>query len=158
MERSGQALAQFEKELNVINPEEKTNIISQRLLQLNTEYTTAQADRVKNEAAYNSIASGSLEAVQASGQGEALQHLQEHINEAEEKFAEIRSSKGPNHPDYKRQQMQLQELQAQFQTLRSNIAQRVEVEYQKVSGPRTNAAKDAYANESGGRSAQPPLV
>ncbi|MGA7410129.1 MAG: polysaccharide biosynthesis tyrosine autokinase, partial [Bryobacteraceae bacterium] len=131
MERSGQALAQFERELNVINPEEKTNIISQRLLQLNTEYTTAQADRVKSEAAYNSIASGSLEAVQASGQGEALQHLQEHINEAEEKFAEIRSSKGPNHPDYKRQQMQLQELQAQFQTLRSNIAQRVEVEYKK---------------------------
>ncbi len=131
MERSGQALAQFEKELNVINPEEKTNIISQRLLQLNTEYTTAQADRVKNEAAYNSIASGSLEAAQASGQGEALQRLQEHINEAEEKFAEIRSSKGPNHPDYKRQQIQLQELQAQFQTLRTNIAQRVEVEYQK---------------------------
>jgi succinoglycan biosynthesis transport protein ExoP len=131
MERSGQALAQFEKELNVINPEEKTNIVSQRLLQLNTEYTAAQADRVKNEAAYNSIASGSLEAAQASGQGEALQRLQEHINDAEEKFAEIRSSKGPNHPDYKRQQMQLQELQAQFQTLRTNIAQRVEVEYRK---------------------------
>ncbi len=158
MERSSQALAQFEKELNVINPEEKTSIISQRLLQLNTEYTNAQADRVKNEAAYNSIASGSLEAVQASGQGDALQHLQEHINEAEEKFAEIRSSKGPNHPDYKRQQMQLQELQAQFQTLRNNIAQRVEVEYQEVSGPRTNAAKDPDADESRGRSAQPPLV
>ncbi len=132
MERSGQALAQFEKELNVINPEEKTNIISQRLLQLNTEYTTAQADRVKSEAVYNSLASGSLEAVQASGQGDALQHLQEHINEAEEKFAEIKSSKGPNHPDYKRQQLQLQELQSQFQTLRSNIAQRVEVEYKKA--------------------------
>jgi polysaccharide biosynthesis transport protein len=131
MERSGQALALFEKELNVINPEEKTNIISQRLQQLNIEYTTAQGERVKAEAAYNSIASGSLEAAQVSGQGEALQRLQEHINEAEEKFAEIRSSKGPNHPDYKRQQMQLQELQAQFQTLRTNIAQRVEVEYRK---------------------------
>ncbi len=132
MERSSQALAQFEKELNVINPEEKTTMISQRLLQLNTEYTTAQADRVKSEAAYNSLASGSLEAAQAAGQGDELQRLQEHINEAEEKFADIRSSKGPNHPDYKRQQMQLQELQSQFQTLRANIAQRVEVEYKKA--------------------------
>ncbi len=38
MERSGQALMGFERELNVINPEEKTNILASRLLQLNTEY------------------------------------------------------------------------------------------------------------------------
>src|ERR1035441_5320253 len=41
MEKSGLALAQFEKDLDVINPEEKTNILSARLLQLNTEYTAA---------------------------------------------------------------------------------------------------------------------
>ena len=45
MERSSAALAQFERELNVINPEEKTSILSARLLQLNTEYTNAQTDR-----------------------------------------------------------------------------------------------------------------
>ena len=44
MEKSSLALAQFEKDLDVINPEEKTNILSARLLQLNTEYTKAQAD------------------------------------------------------------------------------------------------------------------
>lgn len=37
MERSSHALTGFERELNVINPEEKTNILSARLLQLNTE-------------------------------------------------------------------------------------------------------------------------
>ena len=47
MERSTAALAQLEKELNVINPEEKTSILSARLLQLNTEYTHAQGDRVR---------------------------------------------------------------------------------------------------------------
>ena len=40
MERSSAALAQFEKDLSVINPEEKTSILSARLLQLNTEYTS----------------------------------------------------------------------------------------------------------------------
>jgi hypothetical protein len=44
------ALVQFERELNVINPEEKTSILSARLLQLNTEYTKAQAERVAKEA------------------------------------------------------------------------------------------------------------
>ena len=60
MEKSGMALSQFEKNLDVINPEEKTNIISARLLQLNTEYTAAQADRVSKEAAWNAAKSGSL--------------------------------------------------------------------------------------------------
>jgi uncharacterized protein involved in exopolysaccharide biosynthesis len=43
MERSGQALAKFERDLNiinpdVINPEDKINILASRLLQLNTDY------------------------------------------------------------------------------------------------------------------------
>ncbi len=55
MERSSAALVQFERELNVINPEEKTSILSSRLLQLNTEYTNAQTDRVRKEGAYQSV-------------------------------------------------------------------------------------------------------
>jgi polysaccharide biosynthesis transport protein len=55
MERSSAALAQFERELNVINPEEKTSILSARLLQLNTEYTNAQTDRVRKESAWKSV-------------------------------------------------------------------------------------------------------
>ena len=46
MERSGQALAGFERELNVINPEEKTNMLASRLLQLNTEYAAAQRNKL----------------------------------------------------------------------------------------------------------------
>src|SRR6266566_1028393 len=70
METSSAALAQFERELKIINPEEKTNIISARLLQLNQEYTTAQAERVRRESALRSVRGGSAEAIQASAQGE----------------------------------------------------------------------------------------
>ena len=94
----------FERELNVINPEEKTNILSARLLELNSEYTKAQADRVKKEAAYNSVQDGTLEAAQASTQGEALKKLTEDFNEAEQKFAEVKNHYGINHPEYKKAQ------------------------------------------------------
>ena len=60
MESSAEALAKFERDLNVINPEEKTSILSARLLQLNTDYTTAQTERVRKEAAYNSIRAGEI--------------------------------------------------------------------------------------------------
>jgi len=46
MEQSSHALSGFERELNVINPEEKTNILSARLLQLNAEYAAAPSRKI----------------------------------------------------------------------------------------------------------------
>ena len=94
MERSSAALAEFERDLSVINPDEKTSILSSRLLQINTEFTNAQADRVRKQAAYDSVKSGSLEAAQASTQGEQLRKLADRLDEAREKFAVIKSQYG----------------------------------------------------------------
>jgi polysaccharide biosynthesis transport protein len=129
MEKSSTALLQFERELNVINPEEKTNITSARLLQLNTEYTNAQAERVKKEAAYASVKDGTLAAAQVSTQGEALKKLTESLNDAEQKFAEAKNHYGLNHPEFKKAQSRVQELESQIAATRASIAQRVEIEY-----------------------------
>lgn len=132
MERSNGALAQFEKELNVINPAEKTNILSARLLQLNTDYTSAQTDRVKKEAAYRSVSSGTLESAQASTQGEALKTITERLGQAEEKFAGVKSHYGPNHPEYHKAETQLNQIRQQFEAARSGVTRRVEVEYKEA--------------------------
>jgi capsular exopolysaccharide synthesis family protein len=128
MERSSAALAQYEKDLSVINPEEKTSILSSRLLQLNTEFTVAQADRVRKQAAYNSVKSGSLEAAQASTQGEQLRRLADRVDEAREKFSVIKAQYGENHPEFKKVGSQLTELQRQLDALKSNIGQRISLE------------------------------
>jgi succinoglycan biosynthesis transport protein ExoP len=132
MERSGGALAQFERELNVISPEEKTSILSARLLQLNTEYTNAEADRVRKEAAFKSVEGGSLEAAQVSTQGEVLKRLSERLDEAQQKFAETKSHFGQNHPEYRKAALQLAELQRQIESGKENIGHRVEVEYREA--------------------------
>ncbi len=132
MEKSGAAVAQFERELNVINPEEKTSILSARLLELNSEYTKTQADRVKKEAAYNSVQSGTLEAAQVSTQGDALKGLIENLNDAREKFAEIKNHYGLNHPEYKKAQTRVQELESQLASTGDSVRQRVEVEYREA--------------------------
>ena len=129
MERSSEALAKFERELNVINPEEKTNILTSRLMQLNTEYTNAQADRVRKEAANASVRSGTLESAQVSTQGEALKKITERLNEANEHFADVRAKFGLNHPEYKKAAAQVAELQQQLDQTRQSIGQRVGVEY-----------------------------
>ncbi|MDQ2901006.1 MAG: polysaccharide biosynthesis tyrosine autokinase, partial [Acidobacteriota bacterium] len=129
MERSSEALAKFERELNVINPDEKTSILTSRLMQLNTEYTTAQADRVRKEAANQSVKSGTLESAQVSTQGEALKKITERLNEANERFADARTKFGLNHPEYKKAAAQVAELQQQLDQTRQSIRQRVGVEY-----------------------------
>jgi capsular exopolysaccharide synthesis family protein len=129
MEKSSAALAQFERELNLINPEEKTSILTARLLELNSEYTKAQADRVRKEAAYNSVESGSLAAAQASTQGEALKKLTEDLGEAQEKFAQGKTTYGANHPEYKKLQSRVTELETQLDAARKNVGRRAEVEY-----------------------------
>src|SRR5882762_1480578 len=132
MERSSGALNKFERELNVINPEEKTNILSARLLQLNTDYTTAQTERVRKEATANSVREGSLEAAQVSAQGEALHKLAERLDEARQKFVETKSHYGANHPEYRKAAAQVAEIERQLQQGRENTAQRVEVEYREA--------------------------
>ncbi|MBL8210052.1 MAG: polysaccharide biosynthesis tyrosine autokinase [Bryobacterales bacterium] len=131
MEQSGAALVQFERELNVISPEEKTNILSARLLQLNTEFTNAQADRVRKQAAFDSVRNGSLEAAQVSVQGEPLRRLTEKLNEAQERFSEVRAHYGSNHPEHRKAALALNEVQRLHDKTRHAIMQRVEIEYQE---------------------------
>src|SRR6202453_3770397 len=126
MEKSSEALAQYERDLSVIKPEEKTNILSARLLELNTEYTKAQAKRVAMEAAYNAVNSGSLESAEASSQGDALKKLTEGLNLEQQKFAEMKKHLGVNHPEYQKQQALIDEIQQQIEATRASIAQRVE--------------------------------
>jgi capsular exopolysaccharide synthesis family protein len=118
--------------MDVINPEEKTNILSARLLQLNTEYTTAQAERVQKEAAWNAMKSGSLEAVQVSSQGQDLAKLSDSLNQARQRFALVKSTYGSTHPEYRKAASELAEVERQFESTRNNIAERIAVEYREA--------------------------
>lgn len=132
MERSSLALAKFEQEVNVINPEEKTNILSARLLQLNTEYTNAQADRVRKEASYKAMQDGSIAAAQVSLQGADLSKLYERLNQAKQHFTDVATVYGANHPEYRKAANDLAEVQRQFEEMKHNVAQRIETDYREA--------------------------
>jgi polysaccharide biosynthesis transport protein len=148
MELSSAALLKFERDMNIINPEEKTNILSARLLQLNTEYTTAQGDRVRKEVAYQSAKSGTLEAAMTSTQGEALKRLMERQNEAEQKFSQIKEQYGERHPEFRKSDAEVKELAHQVDTARQSILKRVDLEYQE-SLHREDTLKKAVAETKG---------
>jgi capsular exopolysaccharide synthesis family protein len=131
MEQSSLALAQFEKDLDVINPEQKTNILSAQLLQLNTEYTTAQADRIRSEAAWNAVKAGSLDAAEASSQSNQLAKLTDTLNQARERFALVKATYGTTHPEYRKAASELAEVEKQFDDARRSIAARAEAQFKE---------------------------
>jgi capsular exopolysaccharide synthesis family protein len=146
VETSSAALGQFERELNVINPEERTSIISARLLQLNSEYTLAQTDRVKKEAARQSVQTGSLEAAQVSTQGEALKRLSERVDEAEARYSDVKAHYGSSHPEYKKALGQWNEATRLLEQTKENIGRRVDVEYREASS-REDMLRQAVAEQ-----------
>lgn len=133
VEQSGSALTAFERDLNVINPEEKTNILSARLLQLNTEYTNAQADRLRKEAAFNSLRSNKIEPELNAAQGVDIKRLLERLNSEQEKFSQMKLHLAENHPDYKKEAALIGELQRQIDESRATVRERVSVDYQEAA-------------------------
>jgi succinoglycan biosynthesis transport protein ExoP len=131
MERSGLALAKFEKDMEVVNPDAKTNILSARLLQLNTEYTAAQAERIHEEAAWNGIQSGSIEAAEVSSQGESLTKLADTLNAARLNLAQVESVYGSHHPEYRKAASQLAEVEKEFQDTQHSINNRIGMAYRE---------------------------
>jgi capsular exopolysaccharide synthesis family protein len=101
-------------------------------MQLNADYTNAQADRAAKEAAYNAMKSGSLEAAQISTQGESLAKLSDQLNQARQRFALVKATYGSNHPEYKKAASELAEIEKQFADARTNIADRIGAQYHEA--------------------------
>src|SRR5690348_16424381 len=93
----------------------------------------SQSNRIGKEAAWRSVQSGSLEAAAVSSQGEILKTIAERLNETQQKFADIQTHYGENHPEYRKTANQLLELQRQFQSAKESIVKRVEVEYREAT-------------------------
>jgi polysaccharide biosynthesis transport protein len=137
MERSAAALADLEKDLNVINPEEKTDVFSARLLHLDNDLTAAKVDRATRQAAYDAVKSGSLPAAEASEEGEQLRTLEARLDEANEKFAEVKTQFGSSHPVYKKAASEVNALQSQVDMLRQGIVERVGIDYRRAADRET---------------------
>ncbi len=141
MNRSSLALAGYERQLGVIDPEQKTSILSARLIQLNSQYTEAENDRIRKETEFRELQSNapadsgatlSGAALEVSPQAAALGRQQELLHAAQEKLAVAKTVYGPNYSEYKRAANDVAELTTQYEQMRSDISKRIEVEYREA--------------------------
>ena len=128
MEKSQQALVDYERQNLIINVGEKGTINDQRLEQLNKDYTTAETDRVQKESVYD-LAKDNEGQVGIIVQDNVLQHLEERYTDLKASYADAQGQYGPNFPKVVRLRDQLTQMQVLMENARKVAIEKVHNDY-----------------------------
>ena len=75
VEESKQKLVAYEREHNIVGADDKQNVITAKLVDLNRQLTAAEAERMEKESIYQTVASGDLDQLPEMKSTENLQAL-----------------------------------------------------------------------------------
>jgi exopolysaccharide transport family protein len=127
VETSQEKLVRYQKEHEILGIDEKQNITTEKLDELNKEMTTAESDRMQKEAVYRQTQSNDPEAVAAAiiadtagggtGAGSVLlDKLREQQAGLKIQVAELSTQFGPSYPKIAQLNNQLREIDRQLQS------------------------------------------
>jgi capsular exopolysaccharide synthesis family protein len=122
----------YERKNQIWTLDDKQNITTQRLADVNRAYTDAQQERMKKEAFYQFAKAGDINEVPQLRDNPVLQGL---INKREtlaEDYTEAVNQYGPNFPRVQRLQAQLKDLDQLIQKEDKNTLSRIENEYREA--------------------------
>ena len=140
VETSQEKLVQYQKKHEILGTDEKQNIITEKLDELNKQLTAAESDRMQKESVYRLTQSGDPEAL-ASAAGSIsdialvndgsslLERLRAQQAELKIQTAQLNSQFGPAYPKVAQLNDQLKEIEVQIQSEQKKIASRVRNQY-----------------------------
>jgi polysaccharide biosynthesis transport protein len=126
VETSQEKLVRYQREHEIIGPDEKTNIITEKLDELNKQVTAAETDRMQKEAVYRQTQSNDPDEVAASivadtSSGGAvasalIDRLREQQVNLKIQIAELSTQFGPSYPKVLQLTNQAKEIDVQLQS------------------------------------------
>jgi capsular exopolysaccharide synthesis family protein len=128
---SDEKVAALEKEVGVINPDQKTSVASALLQQLTTEFTTVEIARVKAESVYNSLHAGGLDAALASPEGTRIADDLAKLKEGQAKFTDVKQRYGPGSTNFHDADAAVTQLQTQVDRDIASAKSQAESDYRK---------------------------
>ena len=121
VQNSEDARLAYERAHQIWELDDKQNITTQRLADLNKELTDAQSDRMRKEALYEFAKAGNIDAVPQLRENNMLQELSKKHSEQYSLYVDAMNQYGPNFPRVQRLQAQLKELDALINNEKRNI-------------------------------------
>lgn len=129
VEKSDEKRLEYEREKQIWTIDEKQNIATEKLSEIDKELTDAQADRIKKEAEYTLSQSGAVDSIPAVRDSVLIQGLTSKEAEVRGQYTEELSSHGPKWPSVLRLQDQVSSMDQLVANEKKNIIGRIEEEY-----------------------------
>jgi capsular exopolysaccharide synthesis family protein len=135
VETAQEKLVQYQKDHGILGVDEKQNIVTDKLDQLNKDLTAAETDRIQKESLYRLIQSGSPELISsinpisASGQQSLLDKLRAQQADLKIQYARANAQFGPAYPEVVKLDNQLKQVEAEIQIEIKKIGGGVKSQY-----------------------------
>ena len=129
VEKSEDARLLYERNNEIWTVDEKQDITTQKLSDLNKELTEAQADRIQKESQYQLARTGNLDAMPAVRDSQAIQELLQRETELYAQYSEALAQFGPKYPKVMRLETQVRDLNALIAREKQNVVARIELEF-----------------------------
>ena len=140
VETSQEKLVKYQKEHEILGIDEKQNITTAKLDELNRELTTAESVRMEKESIYHLVQSGDTDSIVAaanvdggargtSANSALLEKLREQQADLKIQVAQLSTQFGPSYPKLAQLNSQLKEVDAQIQGEMRKVAARLRGDY-----------------------------
>ena len=129
VENSEAARLAYERQHQIWQLDDRQNITTQRLTDLNKEYTDAQSDRMRKEALYEFAKAGNIEAIPQFRQNAALQSLLHLKSDTYSQYVDAMNQYGPNFPRVQRLQARMDDVDKKIETEERNVLRELENDY-----------------------------
>src|SRR5947199_6076316 len=132
VQKSEDARIAYERQNQIWTLDDKQNITTQRLSDINKQLTDAQSERMKKESLYEFAKSGNLDAVPQVQSDAGLAELLRKRNDLSSQYNDGLSQYGPNFPRVQRLQAQLKDLDASIEKEKKKIVDVLESDYREA--------------------------
>jgi polysaccharide biosynthesis transport protein len=129
VEKSEEDLVRFSQKNDIYEISDKENVILQKLADLNTALTAAQADRIQRESVWNIIHQAGPDTFPEVLRNELIKGLEANLAALKVQQAKLESSFKPGWPELDQVKGQVTESEAQLATERQKAIRNVETEY-----------------------------
>jgi polysaccharide biosynthesis transport protein len=132
VQRAEDARIAYERQNQIWTLDDKQNITSQRLADINRQLTEAQSERMRKESLYEFAKSGNLDVVPQVQSNAVLADLMKKHGDASSQYSEYLSQYGPNFPKVQRLQAQIKDLDQAIEREKKNILSALESNYKEA--------------------------
>ena len=132
VEKSENDRINYERQNQIWGVDDKQNMTTQRLLELNKDVTDAENDALKKRALYEYAESGALEAVPQIRDDPALQEMQKRRADLSAQYMDSLNQYGPNFPKVQRLQAQIKGMDEQIAKERKGIVVQLLSDYNQA--------------------------